>query len=281
MSYSLKVLKKIRQRFIKILSVFSRKRSKNNPQPSFTFGWSGNFLSWEEASLQCSSYESEIILNKCFESILKVHNGLAKYERDSVLFDKIEYSTGLLSGLLLIALKEKKINILDFGGSLGTSYYQNRSILNDIEVSWSIVEQPKFVEIGRNHLGGNNLKFYGSIANCVIAESPNAILFSGVLQYLENPKNIIDEILKYSFKYIIIDRTAFVCNPSHILTIQRVPPSIYEASYPAWFFNETVFMSYFEGYELLLDFENNIDPPGILNEEYKVYWKGYILRKHE
>ena len=57
----------------------------------------------------------------------KVKNGEAVYERDSVLFDEIQYSWGLLAGLEKAALEhDGKLCVLDFGGSLGSTYYQNK-----------------------------------------------------------------------------------------------------------------------------------------------------------
>ena len=43
-------------------------------------------------------------------------NGEAVYERDSVLFDEIQYSWGLLAGLQKAALEnDGKLCVLDFG----------------------------------------------------------------------------------------------------------------------------------------------------------------------
>ena len=76
--------------------------------------WSGNFNSWQEAKSKCSGYESDTILEKCKQALLKVKNGEAVYERDSFIFDKIQYSWGLLAGLQKAALESKgKLNVLD------------------------------------------------------------------------------------------------------------------------------------------------------------------------
>ena len=55
------------------------------------------------------------------------------YERDSVLFDTIRYSWPLLSDLLRAASEDQNhLSVLDFGGSLGSSYYQNRVFLSHL-----------------------------------------------------------------------------------------------------------------------------------------------------
>jgi putative methyltransferase (TIGR04325 family) len=45
-------------------------------------------------------------------------------------------------------LSQNKLSILDFGGALGSSYFQNRNILkNKLNFKWGIVEQEKLCKI--------------------------------------------------------------------------------------------------------------------------------------
>ena len=118
------------------------------------YGWHGNYPSWEEAKKASTGYDIDEILNKVRNSLLKVKNGEKVYERDSVLFDEIQYSWPLLSGLMLAAAKhDGKLKVLDFGGSLGSTYFQNKKFLEKlIDVSWNIVEQKHFVEVGERRI---------------------------------------------------------------------------------------------------------------------------------
>ena len=80
-------------------------------------GWFGNYSSWNEAKAECTGYDSKIILEKVKSSILKVKKGEAVYERDSVVFNKVEYSQALLDAFSLIAQQNgKTLNVIDFGG---------------------------------------------------------------------------------------------------------------------------------------------------------------------
>jgi hypothetical protein len=67
---------------IKLKSIFKKKRKKGM--------WQGDFQSWNEAQSKTTGYDSEIILEKCKNALLKVKSGEAVYERDSVLFDSIQ-----------------------------------------------------------------------------------------------------------------------------------------------------------------------------------------------
>jgi putative methyltransferase (TIGR04325 family) len=212
--------------------------------------FTGDYATWEEAKKNCTGYDAPNILEKVKSSLLKVRNGDAVYERDSVLFDHIEYSMPLLVFLLYSASASgNKLNILDFGGSLGSSYFQNRNFLNQLtDLKWSIVEQAHFVDCGKQSFQDETLKFYDSIAHCKKDRNPNAILLSSVLPYLSAPYSVLEEIFSHQFEFIIIDRTPFFSNVNFQdrLTIEHVPSHIYEAEYPAWFFNENKFLDFFK-----------------------------------
>src|SRR5215475_3829712 len=97
------------------------------------YGWKGDYSSWEAAKKQAGSYDDGIILEKVEQAALKVRNGEATYERDSVLFDRIEYSWPLLAALMWVAARNKgKLTVADFGGSLGSSYFQNKVFLEGL-----------------------------------------------------------------------------------------------------------------------------------------------------
>jgi putative methyltransferase (TIGR04325 family) len=220
--------------------------------------YSGNYKTWEEARKTCDGYDSDLILNKVRDALLKVKNGEAVYERDSVLFDKVHYSWPLLAGLLWVASRNgNRLNLVDFGGSLGSSYFQNRKLLAHLhELKWNIVEQTKFVECGKRYFEDEHLKFYYAVDDCLKEQHADTILLSSVIQYLEKPYDLLNDVKRKGFKYIIVDRTAFLDTGDDRITVQKVPPEIYQSSYPAWFFNRARFLNFFsETYELIVEFD--------------------------
>lgn len=223
-------------------------------------GRSGAFrdcATWGEARKASTGYDTDLILNKVRDSLLKVKKGEAVYERDSVLFDEIRYSWPLLAGLLWIASqKGGRLNLVDFGGSLGSTYYQNRKFLAHLEeLRWNIVEQKKFVECGKRDFENEHLKFHEDLDECVREQGPDAILFSSALQYLEKPYAMLEKVLSLGFEFVLFDRTPLLSKGDDRITVQKVPRAIYEASYPAWFFNRDKFLSFFSGdYDLMAEF---------------------------
>lgn len=243
------------------------------------YGWFGNYSSWELAKKESSGYNANEILEKVKQSLLKVKNGEALYERDSVLFDKIEYSWPLLAGLMWIAAQNNgNLNVLDFGGSLGSTYFQNRKFLKTIKnVKWNIVEQELFVKCGKEFFEDGALKFYDNIENCFKNENPQVVIFSSVLQYIEKPYAFLQSVFEFSPQFIIVDIMPFIENGNDRITIQKVSPEIYDASYPCWFLNRKTFIDFLTPkYELITDFQSNLS---ILLDGRRIPYQGFIFKK--
>jgi putative methyltransferase (TIGR04325 family) len=135
-----------------------------------------------------------------------------------------------------------RLNVLDFGGSLGSTYFQNRAFLSVLpSVRWNIVEQSSHVRVGRTCFEDDNLRFYMDVAECLTITQPNVVVLSGVLQYLEQPYKVFDQMLELPCDFIIIDRTPYWSGEKDHLCVQKVPPSIYPASYPTWIFSKQLF----------------------------------------
>ena len=231
---------------IKFKRIFKKKRNKGM--------WQGDFQSWSQAQSKTTGYDSDIILEKCRNALLKVKNGEAVYERDSVLFDSIQYSWALLCSLQKVAIENNNnLNIIDFGGSLGSTYFQNIKMLHNLNsIKWCIIEQPHFVSCGKEYFQDDKLFFQENFSQALDKFTPNVLLLSSVLQYLEDPKYWIKYVSELKFPYIIIDRTAIANDSRDIITVQIVNEEIYQASYPCWFFNEKKLLNLFENYELVL-----------------------------
>ncbi|EOQ88355.1 methyltransferase, TIGR04325 family [Leptospira yanagawae serovar Saopaulo str. Sao Paulo = ATCC 700523] len=235
------------------------KKVKNRIFPPKHHEWfRGNYSSWEDALKDAEGYDSPEILEKVKNALLKVKNGEAIYERDSYLFDRVEYSWPLLAVLLNTALQnQSKLSLIDFGGSLGSSYFQNLTFLNSIEnLQWNIVEQQDFVSVGIKHFQNHQLRFYETIESVLSIQNCDLILLSGVIQYLPDPKKMIQSIIDLQIKNVVFDRTPFwEENLSDHLTVQHTPKTISDSSYPAWFFKKTDFIEHFlkRGYRLAIE----------------------------
>jgi putative methyltransferase (TIGR04325 family) len=221
--------------------------------------FAGHYANWEKAVTAASGYDKSAIFEKVKASALRVKTGEAAYERDSIVFDKIQYSWPVLSGLMLsAATNQGRLSVLDFGGSLGTSYFQNRKFLRQLQdVKWGIVEQAHFVACGKEQFLNEELRFYETVAACEKEQKPNVILLGSTLQYLREPQETLKELTATSATLMIIDKTPFSESETNKITVQQVPASIYKASYPMWVLSKSRFMDEMEQHwELVEEFEN-------------------------
>jgi putative methyltransferase (TIGR04325 family) len=242
--------------------------------------FTGDYASWEAALREAKGYDSPVILERTCAALLKVKNGEAVYERDSVLFEEPQYPFPVIAGLLRAALQQGGgLSVADFGGSLGSTYFQCRRWLRQVTpLEWLVIEQPAHVACGREHFEDRELRFYETMDVCLQRHRPGVLLLSSVLQYLPDPQAALQRLLQPKLDHLIIDRTAFWEANRDRLTVQTVPESIYPASYPAWFLCETKFRAAVAaaGYGLFADFPgtDEVRLPG-----GKACFKGFIYER--
>ncbi len=240
--------------------------------PSF----GGNYRSWDDAKQDSSGYNAENILEIVKAAALKVKLGEALFERDSVCFYEADHRYPALASLLYIALKNNgQLNVMDFGGSLASYYFQHIKVLESIDkLRWGVIEQAHFVDWGKKHLTTQSLKFYNTPLEFSADGYPDVIFLSSVLQYLETPYVILEQLLDLNVEYILFDRTAFITGDKDRLTVQTVPESIYKAKYPAWFLSWSKFHAVVTkaGYEVLWEF-TSLDSSDI------GFYKGFLLQR--
>jgi putative methyltransferase (TIGR04325 family) len=244
------------------------------------YGWRGDYSLWQEACLHCGSYDAENILEKVKQSTLKIKKGEALYERDSVLFDSVEYSWPLLSGLMWTAAQnEGNLRVADYGGSLGSSYFQNKKFLDDLKkVEWSIIEQNKFVDCGKEYIQDDTLRFFYDLSHCIADRGlPDVLLLSCVIPYLEQPYQVLRQLMQFGIPYMIIDNTYFNFEDRDRLCVQKVSPEIYDASYPCWFLNYDMVKKCIEKeYSIISQHRNGTV---IFLDGKRIPYKGFIAKK--
>jgi putative methyltransferase (TIGR04325 family) len=222
-----------------------------------------SFANWSEAILSSGKYSNNKIFHKSKNSFLKVIRGKAVYERDSVLFFNKNLNLPLISLMERIRKKKKNklLKVLDFGGSFGSTYFQNREYFSDsTKYIWDIIEQKKIVNFAKKKIKMRNLFFYESLTGYIKKNKPDIVLFSSVLHYLESPFSVLSLLKKSNISYFIILKTPFFNNKSEI-KMQVNPSYIYKANYPIRIFNEHLFKSFFIKWNYKIDklnWENQI-----------------------
>ena len=237
------------------------------------FGWRwfrGDFGSWEEARAGASGYDAGIIVERVLAATLEVRAGRAAYERDGVCFARPEPDRPLLAALLSTASAcGGRLRVLDFGGALGSIYWRHRAELGAIHgVEWDVVEQPRFVDTGRRHCADTALRFFATVDEAEAAGGHDLLLCSTTLQYLERPHAAVDDWVARGWRFLLFNNLPLHRGRPDRLAVQHVPPDIYPASYPAWFFNRERMLGRFTPrYSLLVEYPSEAIWP--------VGWNGY------
>jgi len=236
----------------------------------------GDYRSWDEARRESSGYDDHAVLEHTARAMRAVRDGQASFERDGVLLEQPELPLPLLAGLLRAAAENDGVlDVVDFGGALGSTYFAVRHFLAPLRaVRWRVVDLPETVALGRAEFTNAELTFHASLDE---AGAAPVLLLSGSLQFLPEPHAFLEQALARPFSTIVLDRTFVTGGTRDRLTVQHVPAWIYPASYPAWFFQEPGLRAHFTpAWELLAAF-NALDEPR-LPDAYAAA-RGFIFRR--
>lgn len=236
--------------------------------------FTGNYKTWDDAVCDSDGYDHSEIIEKILNASRKVRDGLFAGEQDSVNFDHPIVNYDVLIGILNTCSNES-INIVDFGGGLGSHYYQYRPLIYTKKCTWRVVEQEYIVKYGSNEFQNNELSFIDKIDDIT---DTDVFYSSCTLQYIKDPYLLLKKVLTKSFRVLIFNRLAFANIKKDRITIQHTNSTIYKATYPAWFLNEDKFLNYLKRYGYLLkhSYANN---DNVKLEDNNCYYKGYIFLK--
>jgi putative methyltransferase (TIGR04325 family) len=204
--------------------------------------YSAPYESWAAAKRDAVGYDDPAIFATVRRSALAVKEGRSAYERDSLLHDTIGFRWPPLACLLHVALQKnasggRPLHILDFGGSLGSVYFQHRVFFNGLpSLVWSIVEQPHFVFCGNAEFADERLRYFNTIADAAARAPIDCALFSSSLEYTEMPYELLAQIAALDCRYLILDRLHVHNGPDDVIRVQRVKPPLYGAKLALRFF---------------------------------------------
>ncbi len=199
----------------------------------------GDYKRWEDAAAECVGYEDSAIISNVIDAIEKIRRKEAVWERDSWLFYEEKYTYKICAAILRCAVQNKNsgVRVLDIGGSLGSTWFQNRKYLSDLtQLEYVVAEQDHFAEYGYKNLENDTLKFIRSTDKWEDMKRFDIILLSASLQYIPCWKDIMVRIRKAKARYVILDRL-LVSNRRRIC-VETVPEEIYLASYPLTIFDK-------------------------------------------
>lgn len=240
-------------------------------------GWHGDYPTWQAAADACTGYQEPNIAERVEQATRHVLDGSAACERDGVTFDQAEPRWPVLALLMRAAAVDGRLSVVDVGGSLGSSWLQHRSAWPGIPgMQWTVVEQPEFVRRGQALFQQGPPTFRTSLDQAWEAQ-PNVVLLSAVLHYLPEPHRMLADIIARKPGWIIIDRTPTWRQDRDRITVQRVPPRIYPASYPSWVFSRARLEAAWTGQYRIEHMFDGLDRTGLAGVDFL----GWGLRRKD
>jgi putative methyltransferase (TIGR04325 family) len=200
----------------------------------------GRYARWDDAVARCPGMDTEpdSMVDAVVRATRMVESGAAAWERDSVTFEVVDYSWPLLAALMRVSADRGGLRVVDFGGSLGSTYRQHRSFLDGLPhgVYWNVVEQPRLVEAGVREFRTETLSFHHDIAAAAVG-GVDAVLFAGVLLYFDDPDPVLAQASLTPARYLVLDRTPVHEGPEDYATVEIAPARIYRAVLPCRVFS--------------------------------------------
>ncbi len=219
------------------------------------------------------------ILERVRGTSLKVVKGEFAYEQDSVRSRRPQLKQLLLALAASAAGRANRgLNIVDFGGSLGSLFFRARPFLDSTPIArWIVCEQAHFVALGNAEFHRPPLEFAIDPMAAAGDEPVDLLILSGVLPYLQDPLGTLQNLMALSPRWILIDRTPMSPDDRTYLLIQHTPRSIYKATYPIWLLAESAIHSLLgQRYSIQQEFEV-AEGPVVLGPLTRPY-RGILLR---
>jgi putative methyltransferase (TIGR04325 family) len=243
--------------------------------------WSGSYPDWETAALSCRTTTLEGQLCAYERALTAVLDGQALFERDSLLQHRPVTCWPLMLALRdLQACGTFRPIVLDYGGGLGSVYFQHRAWWSASRpVTWNVVELPQVAAIGRRLVQDPQLNFFDSLEKAVQHQPPDLIVAAGILPMVARPEALLDTLASLGARWLYLDRIPVSHrNGKTLIARQVVPSNVYESESPFWFFDECKWLKQLSSRFVLVGQSlSDWDDP-VWVQGYHYQWRGYLLR---
>jgi putative methyltransferase (TIGR04325 family) len=141
----------------------------------------------------------------------------------------------------------KPWRVLDFGGGSGDYFFQFQKFAPNIELDWTVVETPALTEAIQCEFRHDTEKIRWVDSLEMTKDKYDLVLCSSVLQYLEKPFEVLEDLVEKS-EFLIINRIPLTDASDHFVALQRILTRKRRGSYPAHFFSEKKFLQQMSAY---------------------------------
>lgn len=196
--------------------------------------------SWSDAVARSSGYQS----NKTITSLI-ISDPIAFTKTSNPCF--IENRLQQIASAFLEGVasgNKNTIRVIDVGGGLGQYFFLLEKLAPSIQFEWVILETTALCELAKSVTPTKkNIRWISSLDDA--QGTFDIALLSGVIQYVEKPFDLLDDLMKV-VKFLILNRLPLTSSRNQKICIQR--PGFFESkgSYPVRILSEDKVITYFE-----------------------------------
>jgi putative methyltransferase (TIGR04325 family) len=228
------------------------------------FGWRwfvGNYRTWADARAAADDSAGSATLERVIAAARSVRITPGAWDRDGVVFRQPAFHAPLVDAMQRIAGEEKRmLCVIEFGGGLGSTWWQHRAAFDRADIDWRVVEVPALVEVGRREFSAPPLSFHATLEDAFLDRRPNVVLFSSVLQYVEAPHSLLQAVAGRAVRHVILDRVGFTNRGRDRIALQHTPPSLGGGASACWLFDyQTLVAAVGPGYECAAEWRVDFD----------------------
>jgi len=196
--------------------------------------------SWSDAVAHSSGYQSKRTIDSLVSSD---PIDPANFSSHFFIGNRLQQiASAFLEG---VASRNKNtIRVLDVGGGLGQYFFLLEKLAPSIQFEWVILETTALCELAKSVAPPEkNIKWISSLDDA--QGIFDIALLSSVIQYLESPFELLDDLIKVA-KFLIVNRLPLISSRNEKICIQRPGFRESKGSYPVHILNEDKVIAYFE-----------------------------------
>lgn len=175
------------------------------------------YQNYNQALKNCNGYEDQELVSIISQ---KTHKFVEELSNNQNLLDQSFKNLAIILKVIT-DLDKKEINVIDFGGQLGATFFEIRKLISEnIKLNWNVIETEKMTQIGKKYHQNQDLNFSNNLDDFKKTDI-DIIIASGSIQYTPNPIKFINKIIDIQPHYIYFCRLPLNCiSDENIITTQ-------------------------------------------------------------
>lgn len=215
------------------------------------YAWEGIYRNYNEAPRSGPAFEGDIWLDARRRNFERQLHAISDRKTSAKFVDEDTLLPFLVS---IISAETDKIRILEFGGGLGESYLDLKSVVDPaIAIDYHVVEMARTCAQGLELFHGDHgIHFHSELPARLPAI--DVVYVRSALQYVEDYAGLLRQLCAYSARFVLFVKLS----AGNIPTFATAQRNLRGSTIPYWFINIRQLIQIMADAGYLLVFKNNL-----------------------